>query len=268
MTQRERIEDDDHNATVYDTGTTRQTGTTYRQSPAVTQQIVPDHDVDVDVVTPTDRVRWGPIIAGIFTALSTLAVLSVLGLAIGASSFDPGDQARNFGIGAGIWGALSALLAFGLGGWTAARTAAVAGRSNGLLNGTMVWVVAIPLLLYLLSSGVGSLVNTAGRVAGTAATVAAPVAGEAANEAANNPALQATAAAGAQGAGAAVQATAQALQNEAADPANQEAAADAVGAGAWGTLASLLLGLGAAALGGYLGARTPDARGSRRAFLG
>lgn len=259
MTQRERIEDADHNATVYDTGTPR------RQSPVVTQQISPD--VDVDVVTPTDRVRWGPIIAGLFTALSTLAVLSVLGLAIGASSFDPGDQARNFGIGAGIWGALSALLAFGLGGWVAARTAAVAGRSNGLLNGTMVWVVGIPLLLYLLSSGVGSLLNTAGRVAGTAATVAAPVAGQAANEAANNPALQATAQAGAAGAAGAVQATAQALQSEVADPANQQAAANTVRNGAWGTLASLLLGLAAAAGGGYLGARTPNTD-NRRAYLG
>ncbi|HEY0603379.1 MAG TPA: hypothetical protein VGD58_10730 [Herpetosiphonaceae bacterium] len=255
MTQRERIDDADHNANMYETGTN------YRQGPAVTQQITPD--VDVDVVTPTDRVRWGPIIAGIFTALSTLAVLSVLGLAIGASSFDPGDQARNFGIGAGVWGALSALLAFGLGGWTAARTAAVGGRNNGLLNGTMVWVVGIPLLLYLLSSGVGSLLNTAGSIAGTAATVAAPVAGEAAN----NPALQATAQAGAQDATGAVQATAQALQNQATDPANQEAAADAVRNGAWGTLASLLLGLAAAALGGYLGARTPNTN-SRRAYLG
>jgi hypothetical protein len=212
------------------------------------------------VATPTDRVRWGPIIAGLFAALSTLAVLSVLGLAIGASAFEPGDSASSFGIGAGIWGAISALLAFGVGGWTAARTAALGGRVNGLLNGTMVWVVAIPLLLYLLSSGIGSLLGTAGRAASTAAQVAAPAAGQAANKAANNPALQATVQAGAQNAQAAVQATAQAVQQQLANPANQAAAADAVKKGAWGTLASLLLGLAAAALGGSLGARKHDDR--------
>jgi hypothetical protein len=262
MTERERI-NETHDATVYETPPTYQTSE-FRTLPAQPQYdsniVTPvQPQYDVDVTTPTDRVRWGPIMAGLFTALSTLALLSVLGLAIGASSFDPGDQGRNFGIGAGIWGALSALLAFGLGGWMAARTAAVRGQRNGMLNGTMVWVVAIPLLLYLLSSGIGSLLNTAGRVAGTAATVAAPVAGQAAN----NPAVQA----GAQDGAAAAQATAQALQAQAADPANQEAAADAIKTGAWGTLASMLLGLGAASLGGYLGARTPHTN-TRRSFLG
>jgi hypothetical protein len=152
-------------------------GTAGNSGPAVTTTGGPQYDVDMAVVTPTDRVRWGPIVAGLFAALSTLAVLSVLGLAIGASAFDPGDRASSFGIGAGIWGAISALLAFGVGGWTAARTAAVGGRANGLLNGTMVWVVAIPLLLYLLSSGIGSLLGTAGQAAATAAQVAAPADG-------------------------------------------------------------------------------------------
>ena len=262
MTQRERI-DETRDATVYDTPTTYQTNQ-FATTPASPQYdtdlataVQPQYDADL--ATEKDRVRWGPIIAGLFTALSTLALLGVLGLAIGASSFDAGDQGRNFGIGAGVWGALSALLAFGLGGWTAARTAAVRGERNGLLNGTMVWVVAIPLLLYLLSSGIGSLLNTAGQVANTAATVAAPVAGQAAND----PAAQA----GVQNGAAVAQANAQALQAQAADPANQEAAADAIRRGAWGTLASLLFGLGAASLGGYLGARRTHTT-TRRSFLG
>src|SRR5687768_5733380 len=56
-------------------------------------------DVDrVDAVrgTPTDRVRWGPILAGTFAALTTLAILSTLGAAIGFSSYDRGqDDVRN-----------------------------------------------------------------------------------------------------------------------------------------------------------------------------
>ncbi|MEZ0266637.1 MAG: hypothetical protein ACAI43_18055, partial [Phycisphaerae bacterium] len=95
----------------------------------------PNVNVAAVAASPTDRVRWGPIIAGLFAALSTLAVLGVLGIAVGASAYDPGDSARNFGIGAGIWGAVSALLAFFIGGWLAARAAAVKGTSNGVLNG-------------------------------------------------------------------------------------------------------------------------------------
>jgi hypothetical protein len=57
-----------------------------------------------------------------------------------------------------------------------------------------------------------------------------------------------------------VQATAQAVQQQIANPANQAAAADALKKGAWGALASLVLGLGAAALGGALGARRQEDR--------
>lgn len=256
MTQRERIDEVHGGAEVYNTPTSARAVQQRAVTNTAPQYATPQYDVDV--VTPTDRVRWGPIIAGLFAALSTLAVMSVLGLAIGASAFDPGDRASSFGIGAGIWGAVSALLAFLIGGWTAARTAAVGGRNNGLLNGTMVWVVAIPLLLYLLSSGVGSALRTAGNVAATGAQAVAPVAGQAANEAANNPALQATAQAGAQGLAATAQAGVQSAQSQIADPANQVAAADAIQKGAWGTLGSLLLGLGAAAAGGALGARRND----------
>ncbi len=199
---------------------------------------------------PTDLVRWGPILAGLFAALSTLATLTVLGLALGAGTYTPGASLGNIGLGAGIWGAVSALIAFGVGGWLAARSAAVGGHSNGILNGAMVWFVAIPLLLYLLSSGIGGLVGAAGSVAGTAAQVAAP----AASQAATNPSTQATVAAGGQQALAGAQATAQAITTN-ITPDMQKQAADATSKGAWGTLLSLGLAAAAAIGGGFLGAR-------------
>ncbi len=79
---------------------------------------VADTEVDATIVaTPTDRVRWGAIFAGLFAALAVLIVLGVLGLAIGLSSYNAGQPAANFGVGAGIWGAISALIAFAIGGW-------------------------------------------------------------------------------------------------------------------------------------------------------
>jgi hypothetical protein len=254
MTQRQRS--DESGAEIYETPDTSR-AETYSTPQARTVQrtaTAPAPRYDLDVVTPTDRIRWGPVLAGLFAALATLATLTMLGIAIGATAFDPGDTARGFGLGAGIWGAISTLLAFLVGGWMAARTAALPGRSSGMLNGAMVWFVAIPLLVYLLSSGVSSLIGTAGRAAGTAAAAVAPAAGAAAND----PALQATAQAGAAGATGAIQATAQALGAAAQDPQNQQAAADAVSRGAWGALLSLGLAAAASIGGGILGARREE----------
>lgn len=185
---------------------------------------------------PMDRVRWGAIFAGLVTALSTLVVLSVLGLAIGLTSYNPGDQLGNFGMGATIWGAISTITAFILGGWVAARSAAVRGRSNALLNGSMVWALAIPLMMYLLGSGIGSMLGMATDVA----AAAAPAVTEAISTGTADPA-------------AAGQVQTQ-LEGQ-VDPATVENVTDNAAQTAWGTLIALLLGLAAAAIGGLLGTR-------------
>ena len=239
-------------AEVYDTPASARTPHPVAPAPAVRTSPT---SVDVDVVTPVDRVRWGPVLAGLFAALATLAMLAVLGLAIGASAFDPGDQGSTFGLGAGIWGAVSTLLAFLVGGFIAARTAAVRGRSGGILNGAMVWFVAIPLLIYALGAGIGAIARTLGNVASTAATVAAPVAGQAAEEAATNPQAQASAAAGADAAASAAAGALEQVQQQASDPRTQEQIADTIRDNAWRTLLGLGLAAAAAIGGGVLGAR-------------
>jgi hypothetical protein len=237
MTQRERTGTNEHGAEKVGVYETNPRTTTARSTAAPLE------------TKPTDLVRWGPVIAGIFAALATLITLSVLGIAIGLSSFNYGDPASNFGIGAGIWGAISALIAFLVGGWIAGRGAAFNGRTSGIMNGAMVWFVAIPLLIYLLGSGIGALARTAGNVAGTAATVA----GQTVDAAADNPALEATA----QSATQAIQATAQAVAGQ-VTPQDMNEAADTGANAAWGTLLSLGLMAGASILGGYLGSRPRD----------
>lgn len=208
---------------------------------------------------PTDLIRWGPILGGLFAALATLISLGMLGLAIGLSVYDANDPLGGFGIGAGIWGAITALIAFFVGGWVAARSAAFAGRTSGIFNGAMVWFVAIPLLVYILGTGIGGLARTAGSVAGTVAETAASAAGAAAA----NPELQATA--GAVANDPAVQATAgtvvdqaQATAQAAVDsvtPQDVNNVADTAGRSAWGVLLSLGLAAAASILGGYVGSR-------------
>jgi hypothetical protein len=229
-------------------------------------------DVNVmatSVTTPTDRVRWPSIFAGLFAALSALVVLAVLGVAVAGSAYDPGDNARNFGIGAGIWSAISALIAFFIGGFLAARTAAVRGHRNGVLNGSMVWVVAIPMILWMLVGGLNSLFRTtadsisAGAQAATAReNMARNDANRDAADRAGDRSADRTADRGdartedrARTASMDLQATTQRITQQAGDPKKQEEVADKTAKSAWGTLVSLLLGLAAAAAGGYFGSR-------------
>jgi hypothetical protein len=221
------------------------------------RQNAPLNTANVDV-RPTDLVRWGPVLAGLFAALATLVTLSVLGLAVGLSAYDPNAPLSAFGIGAGIWGAITALISFLIGGWLAGRSAAFSGNTSGVLNGAMVWFVAVPLLIYMLGAGLGSLAGTAGAVAGTAAEVAGSAAANPAVQAtagavAGDPAAQATA----QGAVEGVQATAQAAIDS-VTPQDFENAANTAGSTAWGILLSLGLAAGASTLGGFLGGRARD----------
>lgn len=198
--------------------------------------------VDVAPGVPTDRVRWGPILAGTFAALTALAVLSTLGAAIGLTAYDAGDDARRFAIGSGVWGLLTLVLAFGLGGWLAAHSAAVRGHGNGALNGFMVAGVGIPVLLFVLGSAATLLSHAELTRAADRDTAAAS-----ANRR-TDMATQAGATLGDQG-------RAPADRREEASRAGRRTA--------WGALAGLVLAIGAASAAGYVGARD-DLHDARR----
>lgn len=218
-----------------------------------------DRNVDLNVVTPTDRVRWGPILAGLFTALTTALLLTLLALGLGATAAGPDSTARSFGIGSGIAAALIWLISFGIGGYVASRTMAVPGRSNGFFNGLMVSMVGIPLLLYALGTAFSSLLGTAGNVAQTVAQTA----GTAAGAAATNPSAQAAAseAAGSAAAAAPSAASAAASAASSAVATVQENAEEIGDRASQVTLASAVppvLALIASGLGGLAGARKPE----------
>lgn len=185
-----------------------------------------------------DRVRWGPIWAGLLTALTTLLLLSLLGLAVGLTAVDAERAAREggvplaTGVGTAIWGALSAILAFLLGGFVAGRTAAIFNRRWGALNGALVFLLGVPVILYLAGTAIGGLLGTLGNYA--AGLDIDPNQVRAAAQGAANQAGQAA-------------------QNAPAEQVGR--AAENARNGAWGTLLGLLLGLGASALGGALGTR-------------
>lgn len=207
-----------------------------------------------------DRVRWGSVFAGLFAAVSVLIVLSVAGLAIGFSKFQPGDTASSVLLGTGIWGAISVLIAFVVGGGTAARTAAVHGSGNGALNGAMVWIVAVPILVYTLLGGIGSVLNTVSAAAGTTiqavAPAVVPAAQSAATTVAGTPGMESTAMAAATQLAPTLQAAATAVSSIPA--ADVKAATNNVASAALGLLLWMGLGLAASVGGGILGARSTD----------
>ena len=200
---------------------------------------VDENDLDVK-----NRVQWGPILAGVLTALGALLLLTVLGLAVGASAFEPGTDAADWGTGAGVWGAISAILALFAGGWVAAKTAAVAGRFSGLMNGLMAGLATILLLIWLTTTGLSNVLGFLGNNIADITAVASDTFGVDVDQAAGTAGTT----------GADVEDAAADARASVTGAATSEETYDRVADGAWGTLVALLLALGAAAVGGLVGA--------------
>jgi hypothetical protein len=220
--------------------------------------------VGENVLTVRNRVQWGPIIAGVVAAIVSFLLLTILGFALGASVLDPSNTAGEIGAWAGIWSAISAVVAFFIGGWIASRTAAVDGSFAGLINGLMVGAAGLLLIIWLTASGLGTLFGTIGSTVGSVLNVAAsavPAAQEATNVDAGEAGDAVEEATGINVDDPQAAATAVAGQvEEVADEAGEAiAAADTpqtfenVRKGAFGAFLGLLLPLLASALGGWVG---------------
>ena len=198
---------------------------------AVTRRVEPTPEF----VLGRPHLHWGPIWAGLLSALTALFLLSLLGAAIGLSGMNaataaaqggpPPDAGRN----SAIWEGIAGILSFLLGGYVAARVAHLLDRNWGAFHGAMVFMLALPIVLWLAGQGLGAVLGTVGNVASGLNVAAGQAAG-----AAQSAASQAGAAARSNPT--AVGDTAAALRN-----------------GMWGSLIGSLLGLGASTLGGWLG---------------
>lgn len=122
---------------------------------------------------PGSRVSWGGVWSGFLIGLGALLLLSMLGLAVGISAVDVGQESgatRGLGVGAAVWGGLSLLISLFLGGMVAARTGPLVDRGPAALQGSLVWVLAMVGLIYLAASGVslgaGAVFGVLGGVTG------------------------------------------------------------------------------------------------------
>lgn len=132
--------------------------------------------VEPVVAVPTgeyhDRVRWGPILAGLFTAIASQLVLSALGAAIGltsiANSGAPRSDAGGVGSAIGIWSIISLLISLFIGGWITTRAAGPMNKNSALLNGAILWATTLAISAWLLSSGVSGAFGIVASNAGEA----------------------------------------------------------------------------------------------------
>lgn len=196
------------------------------------------------------RNSWGAIFGGSVIALAVQLLLATFGMAIGLSTIAVSTEeetAKGVGIGAAIWWLISALAALFVGGFVAGRLCGFKRRWDGLLHGALTWALVTLASIVLLTTALGSIIGGAWNVMQTGATVASKASEQATpeqREQANNAAQQATT-------------QAKEVANQAPEKA-KEVAEKAKGpsvAAAWSIFLMLLLGLGAAAIGGATGAK-------------
>ena len=112
-----------------------------------------------------DRVRWGPVWAGLIVAVPTFLLLQLATLALGWWDIGGGSAGNDADLISGING----LIALFLGGLTAGATALWRGFSEGLLHGILVWALAVVTIVLLTLFGGGALL---GSLAGVVTDVA------------------------------------------------------------------------------------------------
>ena len=105
-------------------------------------------------------VSWSAVWVGTLAALSTALMIGLIGIAIGARHIVPNDRIvrwSDVGPGTLIMTVLGAFFAFVVGGWIAGRVAGLRRADTSMLHGAIVWLLAIPILVFLAALGAGGL---------------------------------------------------------------------------------------------------------------
>ena len=89
------------------------------------------------------RISWGAVLAGAAVAAATMILLSLLGVALGASGIHLTQTTAGYGVGAGLWTIVNVILSMAFGGYVAARLSGTHSHLDGELHGITVWAVAI-----------------------------------------------------------------------------------------------------------------------------
>ncbi|MCL6472617.1 MAG: hypothetical protein K6T91_07365 [Firmicutes bacterium] len=117
-----------------------------------------------------DRVRWGPIWAGVILVIAGQILLTSVGVAIILATMPVTSITglRQASTAIGIWTAVSLVVSLFIGGYAAGRLMPVDTRGIGMAHGLMVWALMLALVGLVLLIGLG----IAAAVSGAAITTA------------------------------------------------------------------------------------------------
>jgi hypothetical protein len=139
-------------------------------APHVTS-VTPDEDMRTVLI---NRVSWGAVFAGVVIALVTQLILNLLGIGLGAATFDPASStnpsATTFSVGAGVWWTISGIIAALAGGYAAGRLAGLPKEASGGWHGLTAWALATLVIFALLTTTLGTIAGGAFRFAGSMAS--------------------------------------------------------------------------------------------------
>ena len=136
-----------------------------------------------------NQISWGAVFAGVVIALTAQLLLNLVGVGIGLATIDPSaannPDPKTFSIGAGVWWAISGIVAALIGGYAAGRLSGRPKESTTGWHGLIAWAGTTLVVFYLLSTALGAVVGGAfsavssamggvGQIASTAAQTAAP----------------------------------------------------------------------------------------------
>lgn len=112
------------------------------------------------------NVSWSSIFAGVITFFASLAVLSLIGSAIGFGIVEPtaSDPLSGVGTGVIIWTVVTMLVSFMAGGFVAG----VSARRVGILHGFLTWASSVILLLVMVTFLTTSIFSSVGTIMGNA----------------------------------------------------------------------------------------------------
>jgi hypothetical protein len=132
-----------------------------------TTPVTPDEDLRTILI---NRISWGAVFGGVVIALVTQLILNLIGIGIGAATFDPASSANpsatTLSVGAGIWWTISGIIAALAGGYAAGRLAGQPKEALGGWHGLTAWALATLVIFARLTTTLGAVAGGALRFLG------------------------------------------------------------------------------------------------------
>ncbi len=107
------------------------------------------------------RIRWSAVFAGFIVGVSVQMVLTLLGLAIGASSINLHDSQPTEGmsLSTGLWTGLSMLISAFAGGFVTSRLSGAPLRSDGMYHAAVVWGLTWLVFTWLTTTAMATMIG-------------------------------------------------------------------------------------------------------------